>query len=177
MKKKIALTLLTAIVCLFAFTGCKEDKPYSIYQIGTSFSGIDISLTPEEIEALPTIEKEKLAVANSLASWLINSRFIMNGTLGNPIVIEGSNEEYNDEQAIRLYNNNVVLLNDKDLKQVIIDAQKKVKPDGKRELTLTIPGTITFNYMMWKGSAVSLMTECQESYTVSYGPLSETTNP
>lgn len=181
MKKKITFLLLTAIVGLFVVTGCQKEQPFSYYQIGATFSGIDYSLTQAEIDKLPIAENERYEVALYLDRWLINNSFVQNEQLGNPIVVLTADEEYNDEQATREYNNMVVELNEVDedngLDKIIIEAQKKLGSDGNPLLTLTTSGSISFKYHMLKGSARTPRDDWNTQYAVSYGELSETPNP
>ena len=179
MKKKILSVLAVLAAGFIALTSCQEEKPYSFYQVGVNFIGIDATLSQDEINKLSPNEKDKYSVAGYLAGWLINHDFIMTGST-KPIIIEGADEAENDRQAIVIYDNKLSKLQepdtDKDLDDIIREAQLKTGADGKPELTLTTSGSLTFSYIMLKGSNAQ-STIRSTLFTVDYAPLSTPSEP
>lgn len=173
MKKKILSVLAVLAAGFVSLTSCQDEKPFSVYQIGVTFPGLDVSLSTEQIEALPASEQDKYAVANYLSGWMINQDYIKTGTTGKPIVIEGADEDENDRQAYVIYENKLSDLTEKEksgeLDKIIWDAQRTNGTNGKPELTLTTTGSVIFSYILTKGSNPSVIRTT--SFTVDYGPL------
>ncbi len=174
MKKKILSVLAVLAAGFIALTSCQEEKPYSFYQIGPNFIGIEI-LSPEQIEALPDSEKDKYAVMNYLTGWLINQDFVQTGMLGKPIIIEGADEAENDRQASVIYDNKVSDLQKENLEKVLETAQTATG-NNESELVISTSGQITFSYDLTKGSN-GPSTIRSTLFTVDYAPLSTPSEP
>lgn len=175
MKKRILSILAILAASFAALTSCQDEKPFSVYQIGVKYPFVgDVTLSQEEIDALPTALQEQYEMAIYLTQWFYNNDFIRTGPSGNPILIEGADEAGNDRQATQLYDNKVSELQKKDLDGIIREAQTKTGSDGKPALTLTTSGSFIFSYILTKGSNPSTIRST--SFTINYEPL-ETADP
>lgn len=182
MKKRV-LGILAAFAAGFvALTSCQDEKPFSVYQIGVVYPALNenILLSQEQIEALPSTEKDMFRVAIYLNQWFFKNNFIRTGAGGNPILIEGADEAENDRQAIVIYDNNLSelqkKLQDKSFDEIIREAQLTNGTNGEPELTVTTTGSLVFSYVMKKGSNTQT-TIRSTSFTVNYEPLGTPSEP
>lgn len=170
MKKTLALLLCTAAVCLSALTGCQDEKPFSAYQIASSFPDANWILGVPGNELYPGIpeadrtaeQKDQLAVSQYAASWLISKGYIRSGKLNNGMIIEGADEKANDEKAIAVYEGYYQDLLKVDWIAFVEDA----KASG--DLKLTTSGTISFGYSLYKGSNAQIMPDYSHNFYISY---------
>lgn len=174
MKKKILSVLAVLAAGFVSLTSCQDEKPFSIYQIGVNYPFVgNVVLSQDEIEALPPAEKDMFKAALYLNQWFFKNDFIRTGISGNPIVIEGADEDENDRQAYVIYENKLSELKKKEesgeLDKIIWDAQRTNGTNGEPELTLTTTGSVIFSYTLTKGSNPSVIRTT--SFTVDYGPL------
>lgn len=174
MKKKFFAALAAVVIGTGLFTGCEKDKPYSWYQIGATFYNLPNANSLEEAETLPAESRDLYFVANEIASWLINNSYIRTTTSGaGPLIIEGEDLTYNDQQALNYYQNCVSRLDQADLDQVIIDEQQST---DLGHLTLTTSGTVTFSYALTRTSTLPDGTSTSKTYTVHYSPVGSSDN-
>lgn len=178
--KKQFLAALSALLLVGGglLTGCQKEKPYTLYQLGTYFdvptqSADDKRSAEEWLQSLSIEEQEQIRVGNYLASWLISNEYVRTRS-NNPIVLEGDDIVGQDQRAYNMYQNLVKKLNEVDLAQVVVDAQKESDPS--KQIELTLPGSVSFRYVITGISTLAPAEYPQSTgYTVSYGPL--TANP
>lgn len=170
MKKKLLVALTAVIAGLFVFTGCQKDRPYTSYEIVATFPDLPKgNKDPNTGQITYTdAEKDHIAVANYLAGWLIDNRYIMNKNLGNPIVMEGDDLTGQDRKAYPLYLNKRNELNNVDLNEIVVEGQELQYEDKK--LVLTTHGAVSFKYSIVGITTMPDDSKSQE-YSVNYGPL------
>ncbi|MCH5306308.1 MAG: hypothetical protein J1E79_07490 [Rikenella sp.] len=174
MKKHIFLLASAAVMAgATLLTGCKKEKSFSSYEIAVTFSGLPknengTDFTSEEIEKLPAEQRDLYHVADYLVKWMINNVYVRTYGLGNPLIIEGEDLAYNDQQAYKLFTNEVQRLDAANLDKVIADAQQS----GGLELTTS--GSVSFSYLLTRTSTLPDGTQLSKRYTVNYAP---TANP
>lgn len=178
MKKQFLMAFAAVAVGLSALTGCQKDKPYTLYQLGTYFdvptqSADDKRSAEEWLQSLSIKEQEQIRVGNYLASWLISNEYVMTRSV-KPLIFYGDDIAGQDMLAYNTYQNLVKKLNEVDLAQVVVDAQKESDPSKQIELTRS--GSVSFDYVITGISTLAPAEYPQSTgYTVSYGPL--TANP
>ncbi len=162
MKKKLLALLCAFAAVAMVSTGCNPDKkPYSIYQIEAYFpQGATIEAKPESGRTAQ--EKQDLLAMTTVLHYLINNQYIKTMMYNQPLVLEGADEAYNDQQGTLYYQAKKAALDQVDFTQLLAD--EKAKPGSE----LTGTGSFTFNYSMKKGSVASTMQGCSNSYVVNY---------
>lgn len=160
-------TKTLALLCAFAavavvLIGCNgKEKPYSIYQIEAYFpGGATIEAKPEAERTEQ--EKQDLLAMRAVLIYLIQNQYVKTIIYNQPIVFEGADEAYNDEQGERYYEGKKDALDQVDFAAIIEEA--KDEPESE----LTGSGSFTFTYAMKKGSTASPMAGCSVSYGIIY---------
>lgn len=179
MKKKIFAAVMAVVAGLAVLTGCQNEKPYAAYEIAYGFQGLpekpkdDDRSYEEWFESLPAYQKDRYAIAEYMAGWLVNHGYIRTKNNKNPIVIEGDDLSLSDPQAYAIYKNLLTELDQVDLNEVIRTAQ--TKPEFGNKLELTSSETVSFQYFITGITTLPLTDARAKWYSVSYGPL--TPNP
>lgn len=173
MKKKFFAALAAVVIGSGLFTGCEKERPYCWYEIGASFYNLPDVSSLEEAATLPAESRDLYFVANEVASWLINNSYIRTATSGaGPLVIEGDNIAYNDQQALNYYQDAVNRLDQANIDQAIVDAQQ----GSTDRLTITTSGTVTFTYAITRTTELPAGTSTSKTYTVHYSPVGSSDN-
>lgn len=173
MKKKFFAALAAVVIGSGLFTGCEKERPFCWYEVGASFYNLPDVSSLEEAETLPAEQRDMYFVANEVATLLLNNSLIRTANSGvGPLVIEGEDITYNDQQALNYYEGCVTRLDEVDLDKAIEEAQQ----GGTDRLTITTSGTVSFSYALTRTSTLPEGTSTSKMYTVHYSPVGSSDN-